>query len=44
MISSHQGVGENRKMGRADKSLSLGGVVKTLKMGRADEEFSSRGW
>ena len=44
MSSSHQGVGENRKMGRADESLSLGGVVKTLKMGRADEQFSSGGW
>ena len=44
MSSSHQGVGENIKMGRADESFSLGGVVKTLKMGRADEQFSSGGW
>ena len=38
MSSSHQGVGENIKMGRADESFSLGGVVIFFKW---DEQMST---
>ena len=43
MSSSHQGVSENRKMERADESLSSGGLVKMKKNGTSRRELLIRG-